>query len=73
MLQRTDKKKPTGDSTLPAGRTDSTMVPASSRARKIGAAIKHVALYLAAATLVTACFELVTANAINCAEVACDL
>ena len=73
MLFCTDEKKPTGNCISPAGSTDDVIVPRGNFARKIGAAIKQVALCLMAATLVSACVEVVTANATNCAEAYCDL
>ena len=73
MTQHTGMKKPTGDSTHPAGRTDDAIVPRGNSARKIVGIIKQVALCLMAATLVSACVEVVTAHATNCAEAYCDL
>ena len=73
MLFCTDEKMPTGNCISPAGSTDDVIVPRGNSARKIVGIIKQVALCLMAATLVSACVEVVTANAINCAEAYCDL
>ena len=61
-----DERKPAGDSTHPAGRTDSAMVPRSIRI------IKAVAFYAAIAVAASSCMEVVRSNAVNCAEAFCD-
>lgn len=66
MLQRADKKKPAGDSTHPAGRTDSAMVP------RIIRIIKAVIIYAVIAASASSCMEVVRSNAVNCAEAFCD-
>ncbi len=67
MTQRTGKKMPTGDSTHPAGRTDSTMLARTSRI------LKAVAIYAVIAVSVTSCMEVVRSNAVNCEVHHCDL
>ena len=62
----TDKKKPAGDSTHPAGHTDSAMVP------RIIRIIKDVITYAVIAVAASSCMDAVRSSAVNCAEAFCD-
>ena len=64
---RTDKKRPAGDSTHPAGSTDSAMLARTSRI------LKAVAIYAVIAVSVTSCMDAVRSSAVNCEEAFCDL
>ena len=67
MLKRTGSKKmPAGDSTHPAGRTDSTMLARTSRI------LKAVAIYAVIAVSASSCMEVVRSNAVKCEEAFCD-
>lgn len=66
MLQHADEKRPAGDSTHPAGRTDSAMVP------RIIRIIKAVIIYAVIAVAASSCMDVVRSNAVNCAEAFCD-
>ena len=67
MTLRTDKKRPAGDSTHPAGSTDSAMLARTSRI------IKAVIIYLLIAVSIASCMDAVRSNAVNCEEAFCDL
>ena len=67
MTLRTDKKRPAGDSTHPAGSTDSAMLARTSRI------IKAVIIYLLIAVSIASCMDAVRSSAVNCEEAFCDL
>ena len=67
MTLRTDKKRPAGDSTHPAGSTDSAMLARTSRI------LKAVDIYLLIAAPIASCIDTARSSAINCEVHHCDL